>query len=128
MRQIYTSPRQENVKRVVALLGEAGIETSIQNRNSWQGGAWKRFSYSERKDGEAWPQVWVTHANDQARAREVLREAGLEPATRFADELAAARTLDTVRRHRASSTRLRMVLLGLIAGVVVLIGISYLSS
>lgn len=126
MRQIYTSPRVENVERVIALLHERNIETTLRNRRDWQGGQWKRFSYSQRGDSEAWPQVWVTNSNDQARAREILREAGLEPATRFADELAAARSPVDPQRHRQSSMRVRMILLALIGGVVLLIGSNYL--
>ena len=127
MRQIYTSPRSENVERVVALMNEAGIATTIRNRRDWQGGEWKRFSYSQRGDSEAWPQVWVTDSSDQARARQVLRDAGLEPSTRFADELAAARTTGDPRRHRQQSMRMRMILLGLIGGVIVLIASAYLT-
>ncbi|MEO7935032.1 MAG: hypothetical protein ABIR27_02130 [Dokdonella sp.] len=126
MRQIYTSPRYENVERVVALLEEKHIATTIRNRRDWQGGQWKRFSYSERGESEGWAQVWVTDSNDQTRARELLREAGLEPAIRFADELAAARSPSDPRRHKANSMRIRMVLLGLIGGVLLLIAISYL--
>ena len=127
MRQIYTSPRYENVERVVALLEEKNIATTIRNRRDWQGGQWKRFSYSERGESEGWAQVWVTDSNDQTRARELLREAGLEPAIRFADELAAARSPSDPRRHKANSMRVRMVLLGLIGGVLLLIAISYLT-
>lgn len=126
MRQIYTSPRYENVERVVALLNDARIETTIRNRRDWQGGEWKRFSYTQRGDSENWAQVWVTDSNDQGRAREILREAGLEPATRFADELAAARTPNDPARHKASSMRVRMILLALIGGVILLIGANYL--
>lgn len=126
MRQIYTSPRQENVERVVTLLNDADIQTTIRNRRDWQGGQWKRFSYTERGESESWAQVWVTNSNDQTRAREILREAGLEPATRFADELAAARSPSDPRRHKTNSMRIRMVLLGLIGGVLVLIGANYL--
>ncbi len=126
MRQIYTSPRYENVERVVALLGENSIATTVRNRRDWQGGQWKRFSYTERGESEGWGQVWVTNSNDQTRARELLREAGLEPATRFADELAAARSPTDPRRHKNTSMRIRMVLLGLIGGVLLLIVINYL--
>ncbi len=125
MRQIYTSPRAQNVERVVALMNEAGIATTVRNRRDWQGGQWKRFSYSERGDSEAWPQVWVTDSSDQGRARQILRDAGLEPATRFADELAVARTPGDPRRHRQQSMRMRMILLGLIGGVIVLIASAY---
>lgn len=127
MRQIYTSPRYENVDRVVALLEENRIATTIRNRRDWQGGQWKRFSYTERGESEGWAQVWVTDSSDQTRARELLREAGLEPATRFADELAAARSPSDPRRHKLNSMRIRMVLLGLIGGVLLLIAISYLT-
>lgn len=126
MRQIYTSPRYENVERVVALLSEANIATTIRNRRDWQGGQWKRFSYTQRGESEGWAQVWVTDSNDQTRAREILREAGLEPATRFADELAAARSPADPRRHKANSMRMRMILLALIGGVILLIGSTYL--
>ena len=126
MRQIYTSPRYENVERVVALLAADNIATTVRNRRDWQGGQWKRFSYTQRGESESWAQVWVTNSNDQTRAREILREAGLEPATRFADELAAARAPGDPSRHRANSMRIRMLLLGLIGGVLVLMAASYL--
>ncbi|HET9034043.1 MAG TPA: hypothetical protein VFN25_14210 [Dokdonella sp.] len=126
MRQIYTSPRYENVERVVALLNQADIQTTVRNRRDWQGGQWKRFSYTERGESESWAQVWVTHSNDQTRAREILREAGLEPATRFADELAAARSPSDPRRHKANSMRIRMILLALIGGVLLLMMTRYL--
>lgn len=125
MRQIYTSPRLENVERVIALMKEHGIETSLVNRRAWQGGAWKRFSYTERGNRDAWPQVWVTHSNDQTQARQLLRDAGLEMSSRFADELADARGASDVGRHRAASNRARMLLLGLIGAVAVLIGMAY---
>ena len=83
MRQIYTSPRMANIERVVALLAEHGIQTSIGNRRAYQGADWKRFSYTAKGDRDSWPQVMVTRADDQPLARRLLREAGLEPATRF---------------------------------------------
>ena len=42
MRQIYTSPRNANIERVVQLMAENGIETSISNRRAYQGADWKR--------------------------------------------------------------------------------------
>jgi len=91
MRQIYTSPRNENVDRVVALLREAGIETTITNRRAYQGHDYKGPSYTAKVDSSTWPQVWVVHAEDQTRARALLREVGVEPAVRFAAEVAQAR-------------------------------------
>ena len=127
MRQIYTSPRNANIERVVALMAEHGIQTTISNRRAYQGADWKRFSYTARGDRESWPQVWVVRSEDQTRARQVLRDAGLEPATRFADELAAARGAGDTSQHRRVSTRIKLVVFALIAGVIALIALSEIS-
>ena len=127
MRQIYTSPRQANIERVVQLMAEHGIQTTVSNRRAYQGSDWKRFSYTERGNREAWPQVWVVRSDDQTKARQVLREAGLEPATRFADELAAARGVGDTTRHKQASMRVKLVVFALIAGVIALIALTELS-
>jgi hypothetical protein len=127
MRQIYTSPRTANIERVVALMAENGIQTTISNRRAYQGSDWKRFSYTARGDRESWPQVWVVRSEDQTRARQVLRDAGLEPATRFADELAAARGIGDTSQHKRVSLRIKLVVFGLIAGVIALIALTELS-
>jgi hypothetical protein len=118
MRQIYTSPRVENVERIVALLGEAGIATTVTNHRSWAGHDYKRHSYSERPDPASWPQVWIVNAEDQPRARALLREAGIEPAVRHAEELAQSRQKDPARQRRAISMNLRLVLLAIIAALI----------
>lgn len=124
MRQIYTSLRQENIDRVIALMTEHGIDTTLSNRSSYKGGDWKRFSYSNRPDASTWPQVWVVNANDQTRARELLREAGIEPPVRYAEELAASREpLTGQARHRAVAGRMRRVALILVAIAAVLLSI-----
>lgn len=125
MRQIYTSLRHENIDRVTALMDEHGIETTVTNRSNYKGGDWKRFSYSNRPDASSWPQVWVVNANDQTRARELLREAGIEPPVRYADELAAAvrEPLSGPARHRAVASRMRMVALCLVGVASVLLSI-----
>jgi hypothetical protein len=127
MRQIYSSPRQANIQRVVALMAEHGIQTTISNRRAYQGSDWKRFSYTAKGDRETWPQVWVVRSEDQTRARQVLRDAGLEPATRFADELAAARSVGDTTRHKQVSFRIKLVIFALIAGVIALIALTELS-
>jgi len=81
----------ENVERVVAMLAEAGIETSVTNRRSWGGSSYQRASYSAKQNPESWPQVWIVKAEDQPRARQLMREAGIEPAVRHAQELALSR-------------------------------------
>jgi hypothetical protein len=127
MRQIYTSPRMENIQRVVALMAEQGIQTSVSNRRAYQGADWKRFSYTEKGDRDAWPQVSVVRSEDQTRARQILRDAGLEPATRFAEELAASRGAGDLRGHRRASRQVKLVVLALIVGVAILIAITQFS-
>jgi hypothetical protein len=127
MRQIYTSPRMENVQRVIALMAENGIQTTLGNRRDYQRDDWKRFSYTARGDRDSWPQISVVRSEDQTRARQILRDAGLEPATRFADELAASRTIADPAVHKRASVRIKLIVLALIGGVSVLIFLSQVS-
>jgi len=120
MRQIYTSPRVENVERVVALFNEAGIETRVTNHRSWAGRDYRRSSYSARTDSSDWPQVWVVNAEDQPRARAILRDAGVAPATRFADELARSRAPKTETSRHALGMYVRLALLAIIAILIAL--------
>ena len=105
MRQIYTSPRNDNIDRVVALLAEAGIETSVTNRSNYAGHDFKGPSYTAKVDSSTWPQVWITHSEDQTRARAILREIGVEPAIRFAAEMAEAKA----KQQTPSQRRVKLV-------------------
>jgi hypothetical protein len=122
MRSIYTSPRSENIDRVIAMMSEAGIETTVTNRRSYQGHDYKGPSYTAKIDRSGWPQVWVVHSEDQPRARAILREIGIEPPTRFADELAQSRSSERSPEQKRSALawRLRLLLLTTIALVVLL--------
>ena len=120
MRQIYTSPRVENVERIVALLGESGIETRVTNHRSWAGRDYKRTSYSARTDSSDWPQVWVVKAEDQPKARALLREAGIAPAVRFSDELARSRASSSANGRTSIGMYVRLGLLGVIALLILL--------
>lgn len=122
MRQIYTSPRNENIDRVVALLADAGIETSVTNRSNYAGHDYKGPSYTAKMDSSTWPQVWIVHSQDQTRARALLREVGVEPATRFAAEVAEAATRQqtTVQRRIKWVWNVRTLLL-IAIGVIVLL-------
>lgn len=115
MRQIYTSPRTANVDRVVELLGQAGIQTSVTNRRAWAGHDYRGPSYAGKQDPGTWPQVWVVKAEDQPRARALLREAGVEPATRYAEELAQWRSSQTSGSGLSLRAWLRIGLLATIA-------------
>ncbi|MGA9332972.1 MAG: hypothetical protein WBV39_01725 [Rudaea sp.] len=107
----------ENVDRVVAMFAEAGIETRVTNRRPWAGHDYKRPSYSNRDDRNEWPQVWIVKAEDQPRARAMLREAGIEPTTRFAEDLAKSRTSTAAKTSASLRVYLR---LALIAAILVL--------
>jgi hypothetical protein len=125
MRQIYTSPRQENIDRVVALMTERGIETQVLNRSNWNRPTYQRFSYTRREsrpgnDRDEWPQVWICHADDYTRARALLRELGIEPVTRHAEELAAARNPSPLDRRAHTVKRVRRIVLLAIAAVFLL--------
>lgn len=79
MRQIFSSPRIENVQRLEALLVDAGIETRITGINHWKRQKTREFSYSDRSGKQVWPTLWVVRAEDYARARQLLRDEGLDP-------------------------------------------------
>ena len=121
MRQIYTSARIENVERVVALFTEAGIQTSVTNRRAYAGHDYKGPSYASRPDPSTWPQVWVVNAEDQPRARALLREIGVQPATRFADDLQRSRAAPVAEDKRSAlAWKLRIALLAAIGVLIIL--------
>ena len=77
MRQVYTSPRLENVEAVAALLEKHGIEARIVNGRSYRGGIRGDFSYRQRPERGEEPSVWVVRSDDRPKARELLRDQGL---------------------------------------------------
>lgn len=123
MRQIYTSPRPENIERIVQLLAEHGIQTTVTDRRVYDRPGYSRFSYSARDSGEGWPKVWITRAEDQPRARELLREIGIEPATRYANELAAQRQPGAAgpARHAYVAARVRTMLVAAVGAMFLLL-------
>ncbi|MGB8634146.1 MAG: hypothetical protein WCD66_06390 [Rhodanobacteraceae bacterium] len=123
MRKIYTSPRVENVDRVAQLFAEHGIAARVTNDGGWRGRDHRRFSYfgSDRQQS-GWPQVWIIKAEDQPRARELLREIGIKPAVQFGEELDSERgnPSPVVARRRSVVTRVRLALLVIIGVIMVL--------
>lgn len=127
MRQLYTSPRQENIDRVVALLSEQGIECSVENRSNYNRPSYQRFSYSQRTENrESWPQVWVTRADDYTRARAALRELGIEPVVRHGEELALARNATPDMRRQGMANRVRRIVMLALAGAFVVLMLRYM--
>jgi hypothetical protein len=82
MRQIFSSQRVETVEGVAQLLRDAGIEVRITNGRSYHSKRKGQFSYLDRSITANQPTLWVVHANDQPRAREILRDARLLETTR----------------------------------------------
>ncbi len=82
MRQVFTSLRVETVEGVAKLLEDAGIEVYLANGRSYHSKRGGQFSYAEPMQVKQQPSVWVKRAEDQPRAREILREAGLLATTR----------------------------------------------
>ena len=127
MRQIYTSPRSENIDKVVALLKEQGIATTVSNRSNWNKPNYERFSYSQRRENrDSWPQVWVSHADDYTRARSALREVGIEPVIRHGEELAAVRNPAPEVKRRDVATRIRLIVLLAVVGAFVITMLRYM--
>ncbi len=78
MRQLFTSPRLENVEQVAQLLDEAGIENKISEGRSYRKYSRRDFSYIEKQnDTSTQPAVWVIKSDDYKRARELLHGMGL---------------------------------------------------
>lgn len=128
MRQLYTSPHQNNIDRLVALLGENGIACSLQNVSRWNKPGYQRFSYiQQREKRDQWPQVWVTHAEDYTRARELLKQIGIEPVIRHAEALAEARNPSPVARRQSVVTRVRRIVLLAVAGAFVILMLRYMN-
>jgi hypothetical protein len=105
------------------LLRESGIDVRLSNGRSYHSKRSGQFSYLEKGNAQTHPTVWIVHANDQPRAREILREARLLDTTRH-DLPSAQYTIadlpGTVEQPRANWTwRIRITLL-LVIGVVAL--------
>jgi len=115
MRQVFSSPRLENIDRVEALLKEIGIDTYVSNRDKLRRDRMRSFSYTARSDASSWPAVWVKQAEDLPRARELLRDAGLMGSTR--PDVANQYELRPRIDHEAprAANHLRRVLLVLVA-------------
>lgn len=78
MRQIFSSPRIENVRLLERLLEEHGVETRITGLAEWKRPKSREFSYSDRDRRQPWPVLWVVKSEDYPRARQLLRDEGVE--------------------------------------------------
>lgn len=125
MRQIFSSPRLENVEGVVQLLGEAGIQVRVTHGRGFEGPRRRRFSYSDQES--PLPTVWVVNSADQVRAREILRDAGLLDTTRpGASTNANAFRFDPLTQAVKPQRRVLLVKVALLVGIVTVLVLAVL--
>ncbi len=115
MRQIFSSPRLENVEGVVQLLEEAGIEVRVTQGRSFEGGRRRNFSYTDKNAPQ--PAVWVVKSADQVRAREILRDVGLLDSTRPGSYGANAFRFDPATQAVKPQKRVLLIKMALLIGI-----------
>jgi hypothetical protein len=116
MRRIFASPRLENVEGVARLLEEHGIEVRITDGRSYRGAIRGNFSYRDDAREGPEPAVWIVNAEDQPRARELMRGAGLLDSTRTPqDSYLPAGDDDGAEKKPRRSGKFKLVLLAAIA-------------
>jgi hypothetical protein len=124
MRQIFSSQRVETVEGVAKLLRDAGIDVRITNGRSYHSKRGSQFSYLDTSKATTHPTLWVVHADDQPRAREILRDARLLETTRRdhpTAEFAFRDQAADVAPRRNWAWRIRIGLLLLIAAVAMVV-------
>jgi len=79
MRQVFSSPRLENVEGVAQMLRDAGIDIKVTDARSYKQVSRREFSYvpSQQERSGTQPAVWVVNADDYKRARDMLVDGGL---------------------------------------------------
>lgn len=122
MRQVFASPRIENVEAVAQMLQDEGIEVRVTGGRSYKGAIRGNFSYRADATDNPSAAVWIVRSEDQPRAREMLRAAGLLDSTRnppqdsyLGASLHDARAradapADTTQRQRAFRIRIGLLL------------------
>jgi hypothetical protein len=91
MRQLFTSPRLENVEAVAKLLADAGIEHKVSGGRSYKSYSRRQFSYSEKQKSEGeQAAVWIIKSEDYKRGRELMHALGLLEATQAPSYLSNA--------------------------------------
>lgn len=115
MRQIFSSPRLENVEGVVQLLEEAGIEVRVTHGRSFEGGRRRNFSYTDKDAPQ--PTVWVVKSADQVRAREILRDMGLLDSTRPGSDGGNAFRFDPATQAVKPQKRVLLIKMALLIGI-----------
>lgn len=129
MRQVFSSPRLENVEAVAELLRARDIEIRISNGRSYRSAIRGNFSYRDQAQSGPQPAVWVVRSEQQPQARRLLRDAGLlqsvrMPSDSYLPDLPGARGVLSTERAGTRGSRLRY---GLLAGIAVIAALGLLS-
>lgn len=134
MRQVFSSPRIENVEGVAKLLEDAGMEVRITNGRSYRSAIRGNFSYRESADAGPRPAVWIVKSEDQPRARQLLREAGLLH-TAAGPMPMDSYIPETPHMHRErvviaapTSRRASRIRYGLLAGIALMVVLTYIAT
>lgn len=130
MRQVFSSPRLENVERVAQMLEDAGIETRVTHGRSYKGTRRGEFSYRDHARESPMPAVWIVKSDDQIRGREILRDAGLIETTRTGSDSflpASMHRREQEKKADAGSRRAFRLKLGLLAVIVVVIVLAFVT-
>src|SRR5690606_35120826 len=75
--QVFSSARIENAQAVAKLLADQDIEVRLDNPRGLRSSIRGNFSYRDHHQPAPRATVWVIRSDDQPRARQLLREAGL---------------------------------------------------
>lgn len=129
MRQVFSSPRLANVEGIAKMLADEGIEVRITHGRSYKS-AWSgRRTYKDDEAGGPLPAVWVVKSEDQPRARQILREAGLLDSTRGgSDSFLPESTVTGTYELRAAATPTKRAFrykIGLLIAIVVAVALAW---
>jgi len=130
MRQVFSSQRVETVEGVAELLRSHDIEVRVTDGRTYHSRRSGQFSYLDEGKGQRFPTVWVVRADDQPRARDILRDARLLDTTRRDHPTAefAFRDAPTATTGRSWAWRIRIALLVVIAAVALFIALGHRSA
>ncbi|MGY0561363.1 MULTISPECIES: pathogenicity-like protein [unclassified Luteimonas] len=131
MRQIFSSMRVENVERLAQIMREDGIEVQITNGRSYRSGRRRVFNYRDTPPARQQPALWVVRSEDQARARQLMRDIGMPgPTTRpITDSYLSSADLPPITPEKPQQTprqrkimryrRLLLVAIAILAALVI---------
>lgn len=112
------------------MLENEGIEVRITNGRSYKGGIRGNFSYAEKAGEQRQPALWIVRSEDQPRARELLRAAGLLDSTRLPSDSYLGPTVHDAAGKNVPVSRRRafLIKLGLLVVIAIVIALLFLGT